>query len=166
MENIFCTELLKELEMEEGATRKCLERIPKELFEWKPHERSLKMGDLATIVADIPNWIYDILKKDEIDFMTYDSFTPKDTEDLVDHFDQSIKKAKEALKKSKDSDLEKDFSLKDSGKMLMTASKKINIGSTINHLAHHRGQLTVYMRQNDILVPSIYGPSADENVWA
>jgi uncharacterized damage-inducible protein DinB len=158
-------EFLKELDAEAEASRKCLERIPEKLFDWKPHDKSMSMRSLTQVVADIPNWITQIVEKPEIDFSTYDYYQPKTTSDLVKHFDKSLKDAKKALEHATDESLSKTFSLKNNGKILMSSSKKEHVVSTINHLVHHRGQLTVYMRLNNIPVPSIYGPSADEVKW-
>lgn len=156
---------LKELEAEETASRKCLERIPKDLFGWKPHERSMMMGYLALLVAEIPKWISHIIEKAEINFATWKHFEPKSTEDLVNHFNENIRAAKKSLQNVSDEALEELFYLKNGDKILFSSPKGENIGTSINHLVHHRGQLTVYMRLNNIPVPSIYGPSADEKVF-
>jgi len=115
---------LKELEAEAGASRKCLERIPENLFDWKPHEKSMTMGYLALLVAEIPKW--------------------------------------NALQNVSNDALAASFYLKNQGQVLYETLKKESIAPSINHFVHHRGQLTVYMRLNDIAVPSIYGPSADD----
>jgi uncharacterized damage-inducible protein DinB len=159
---IFTTAYLKELEAESIATRKCLERIPESLFDWKPHEKSMTMGYLALLVAEIPKWISYMLEKSEIDFATFEHFKPKNTLELVKHFDENVEGAKNALQRSSDQEILEPFFLKNSGQILFSSPKKENIGSSINHLVHHRGQLTVYMRLNNIPVPSIYGPSADD----
>ncbi len=153
---------LEELEAEVPATRKCLERIPIELSGWKPHEKSMELGYLALLVAEIPRWITYIIEKKEIDFATFTHFQPKTTSELVSHFDENLEGAKKALRNVKDEQFEEIFSLKNQGKLLFSSPIKENIGSSINHLVHHRGQLTVYMRLNNIAVPSIYGPSADD----
>jgi uncharacterized damage-inducible protein DinB len=153
---------LKELEAEVTATRKCLERIPIELYNFKPHERSMEMGYLTLLVADIPKWMTMIIEQTEIDFATYERFVPASTEDLVKRFDQNIEGAKKALNHVTDEALEETFYLTNSGQLLYSASKLSQLEQTINHMVHHRGQLTVYMRMNNIAVPSIYGPSADE----
>jgi len=158
-------ELLKELEAEAGASRKCLERIPEKLFDWKPHERSMAMRSLTYVVADIPRWIQQIVETPSIDFATYNNVQPKTTSEMVNHFDQNLKDAKKALEHTTDESLTETFSLKNKGEVLMSMPKKDMITSSINHLVHHRGQLTVYMRLNNIPVPSIYGPSADEASW-
>jgi uncharacterized damage-inducible protein DinB len=161
----FADEYSKEMNAEAPATRKCLERIPMSLFQWKPHEKSMAMGYLALLVAEIPKWIADIVLSGEIDFATYSHFQPKTTEELVQHFDDNIKAATHALKGITNEQLQDTFSLKNQGQVLFSSSKKINVSSSINHWVHHRGQLTVYMRLNDIAVPSIYGPSADERTF-
>ncbi|MGD1045532.1 MAG: DinB family protein [Bacteroidota bacterium] len=158
-------EFLNELEAEAKASRKCMERIPEKLFDWKPHEKSMPMRSLTYVVADIPRWIKQIIESPEIDFATYKNYQPKTTSDLVNHFEANLKEAKKALEHTTDESLSETFSLKNNGEVLMSSSKKETIASSINHLVHHRGQLTVYMRLNNIPVPSIYGPSADEVRW-
>lgn len=153
---------LKELEEEARATRKCLERIPENLFNWKPHERSMTMGYLALLVAEIPKWLTSMIENSEIDFATFEHFAPNTTDELVSHFDENLQGAKNALQQTSDEALSEPCFLKNNGQVVFTSPKKENIGSSINHLVHHRGQLTVYMRLNDIPVPSIYGPSADD----
>ena len=151
-----------ELEREINATRKCLERIPEKLFSWKPHERSMNMWYLVLIIAEMPDWITQTIKKSEIDFATYKPSQPKTTAELVKQFDDNLVGAKAALQEVTDEKLAELFYLKNNGVTLTSSRKDDSIGSLLNHLVHHRGQLTVYMRLNDILVPSIYGPSADD----
>jgi uncharacterized damage-inducible protein DinB len=158
-------EFLNELESEVRATRKCLEAIPETLYDWKPHEKSMNLGYLALLVAEIPRWIKDMIEISEIDFATYGQFKLSTNAALLKRFDDNIKGAKNALKQLPDADLGKLFHLKNSGQVLYSSPLKESIGSTINHMVHHRGQLTVYMRLNDIAVPSIYGPSADDKKW-
>ena len=166
MANItFGEEYVKELKAEATATRKCLERVPESLFDWKPHEKSMTMGYLALLVAGIPKWIQHMIVQSEIDFSTFERFTPKNTAELVKHFDENLKGAIEVLQNVSNEALDERFSLKNQGKVLFTSPKKENVGSSINHLVHHRGQLTVYLRLNNIPVPSLYGPSADEGVF-
>lgn len=162
---IFGKEYAKELKMEEAATRKCLERVPPDLFDWKPHDKSMKMSDLAMIVSEIPGWIVAIAKDGDIDLDAYETFQPKDTQDLLKRFDKNMKEALAALEEISDKELEQAFTLRSGEHILDTSSKKDSISSSINHLVHHRGQLTVYIRLNNLAVPSIYGPSADENPW-
>jgi uncharacterized damage-inducible protein DinB len=164
-DTIFTNAFLEELETEATATRKCLERIPETLFDWKPHEKSMTMGYLALLVAEIPKWMSYMLEESEIDFATFQHLKPKTTADLVKHFDENIEAAKNALQNSSDKGLSEPFFLKNQGQVLFSSPKKENIGSSINHMVHHRGQLTVYMRLNNIPVPSIYGPSADDKAF-
>ena len=102
----------------------------------------------------------------EIDFVTFKHFAPKTTKELIDHFEDNMSAARKALKESNDEALQSTFTLKANGQVLYSALKIDDIGTTLNHWVHHRGQLTVYMRLNDIPVPSIYGPSADDKQFA
>lgn len=162
MPNTMAAFFLKELENEYTATRKCLERIPAEKFEYKPHEKSMNMGYLALLVAEIPLWVKYMVTDGEIDFVTFPHAKPKTAEELVIHLDENMEAVRKALSDANDNDLEAMFSLKANGQVLYTAKKIADIPATINHWVHHRGQLTVYMRLCDIAVPSIYGPSADD----
>ncbi|HYJ62130.1 MAG TPA: DinB family protein [Parafilimonas sp.] len=159
----YAEAFLKELNSEIPATRKCLERIPENLFDYKPHEKSMTLGYLSLLVAEIPRWIQIALEDGEIDFATFKHFQPKNTEELVAHFDENTEKAKKALSNATEETFSKEFALKRDGQLLFKVPMIPNISSTLNHWVHHRGQLTVYMRLNNIPVPSIYGPSADEN---
>lgn len=158
----FGTEYIKELEAEAIASRKCIERIPEKLYGWKPHEKSMNMGYLTLLVAEIPKWIATMAEKSEIDFATYDHYHASSTADMVKHFDENMEGAIRALENVTNAALDKPFYLKNQGQVVFTSPKKESIGSSINHMVHHRGQLTVYMRLNNIAVPSIYGPSADD----
>ena len=159
--SIYLEELLAEI----PATRKCLERISESTYEFKPHPKSMAMGYLVLLVADIPRWITHIIEQGEIDFATFKQFELSNTQALLDHFDENIKGATASLKNATTQSLAGDFSLKNNGQLLYASPKTETISSTLNHWVHHRGQLTVYMRLNDIAVPSIYGPSADEKVF-
>lgn len=158
----FGTEYLSELESEVRATRRCLESIAETTYGWKPHEKSMNMGYLTLLVADIPRWITYTIERGEIDFATFEQFQMSTQAALLKHFDKNIEGAKTALKNVSNETLGEPFYLKNSGKLLYSTSKKETVQSSINHWVHHRGQLTVYMRLNNIAVPSIYGPSADE----
>ena len=155
-------DFLHELNLEYPATKACLEKITESLFEYKPHPKSMTMGYLALLVAEIPLWIKHMVTDGEIDFATFKHASPKTNKELVEHFEENMAAARKALENSNDEDLQGDFTLKANGQVLYTSKKIIDIGVTLNHWVHHRGQLTVYMRLNDIPVPSIYGPSADD----
>jgi len=150
----------QELQNEEKATLHCLDSIPMELAHWKPHEKSMELGYVALLVAEIPKWINITMGKGEIDFMTYSHFVPKTTAELVGYFRKNQGQALQLLDDVSDESLREPFFLKDDGQVLLSLSKKENIMSSINHMIHHQGKLTVYMRLNDIAVPSMYGPSA------
>lgn len=162
MNNSKTKDFLNELNLEYPATKGCLERIPESLFEYKPHPKSMNMGYLALLVAEIPLWIKHMITDGEIDFATFKHATPKTNKELADHFEENMSAARKALELAGDETLQGDFILKANGQVLYTSKKIIDIGVTLNHWVHHRGQLTVYMRLNDIPVPSIYGPSADD----
>lgn len=156
--------LMNELQNEAQTTRRVLERIPAEKFDWKPHEKSMTMGGLATHVADMFAWFPATLEQDELDFAKgYDQPKPTTTEELVAIFDKNIEAAMESLKNINDETFMKGWKLRN-GEQIYFELPKIAVCRTfiMNHIMHHRGQLSVYMRLNDIPVPSIYGPSADE----
>ncbi|MBL7697416.1 MAG: hypothetical protein JNK79_04640 [Chitinophagaceae bacterium] len=155
-------EYAKELESEVASTRKCLERISEKLFDYKPHEKSMALGYLSVLVSEIPRWIAVSLRDGEIDFVTFSHPDIKNTAELVKYFDDNVAAAKKELNAVTNEQLNATFSLKNNGQLLYSSSMKDNVSSCINHMVHHRGQLTVYMRLNDIAVPSIYGPSADD----
>ncbi|MEP7372070.1 MAG: DinB family protein [Chitinophagaceae bacterium] len=163
MENKFiCNFYANELQAEYRATRKCLEKIPENIYHFKPHPKSMELGYLALLVAEIPLWIVHIIKEGVVDFVTYKHFQLSTSEALLQHYEENFKNAMRTLQQTSDDKLEDQFILRNGEQQLMSSSKKESLGSSINHWVHHRGQLTVYMRLNDIAVPSIYGPSADE----
>ena len=153
---------LQELKTEETASRKCLERIPDGIFDWKPHEKSMNLGYLALLVADIPKWISATIEVGTIDLAVWEKYNPTTTEDMLKRFEANMAEAKLVLENTSDEALEEMFYLKMGEQQLMQSSKKESVSSSLNHWVHHRGQLTVYMRLNNIAVPSIYGPSADD----
>jgi len=160
--NFVAAAFAQEMKDEYTATRKCLERIPGSTYKYKPHPKSMEMGYLSLLVAEIPLWIYLTVKDGEVNFATYKRFELSDTAALLDHFEDCFQKAIDILENTSADELEGTFTLKNGEEVLFSTSKKNSISSSINHWVHHRGQLTVYMRMNDIAVPSIYGPSADE----
>jgi len=162
MSDTITQSFIKELNAEYPATRACLERIPEALFEYKPHPKSMSLGYLSLLVAEIPLWMKHMVTDGEIDFVTFKHFAPKTTTELVAHFEDNMEAARKALQATDDEALQSRFVLKANGHVLYSSPKIADIGVTLNHWVHHRGQLTVYMRLNDIAVPSIYGPSADD----
>lgn len=161
----IATGLLGELDHEIATTKKCLERIPENLFDYKPHEKSMSMSRLATHVAEMVAWITMTCKTDELDFAAqeYKPFEPKTTAELVEYLEKNAAEAVEALKNTSDEEMHKNWSLRNGEQIYFTMPKVATLRTfCMNHIWHHRGQLSVYMRLNDIPVPSIYGPSADE----
>jgi len=163
--NNIAAGLIKELEQEAAVTRKLLERVPAEKFDWKPHEKSMPMGRLATHVAEMHGWTKPTVDDPELDFakMDYKPYEPKTTEELVAHLDKNVNEAIEALKNASDEAWFEDWSLRNGEQIYFTIPKiAVMRGMVLNHIVHHRGQLSVYLRLNDIPVPAMYGPSADE----
>src|SRR6185437_11037868 len=150
---------LEEIEAEKEASRKCLERIPADAFDWKPHEKSMPMGRLALIVAEVPRWVSTALEVGEINFGSFKHAEVKGPEDLVKEFNKNMDAAQKALEGASDEQFRGTFTLKMGDKVLMSDTKLNTVRSSINHWVHHRGQLTVYMKLKGIPVPSIYGPS-------
>ena len=155
-----------ELRQEAATTRKVLERIPAEKFDWKPHEKSMTMGRLATHVADIFGWFSATLETDELDFaLGYEEPKPATSEELVDIFDKNVAAAIETLKNTSDETFGRNWKLRNGEQIFLDMPKAgVVRGMVMNHILHHRGQLSVYLRLNDIPVPGLYGPSADEEM--
>jgi len=156
--------LLAELESEAAITRRVLERVPEGKGDWKPHEKSMPMGRLASLVANMPGWIAMMLTQDEFDIAAGPPLAPvKTNQDLLAAFDANVARSKDALKKTNDAHLETKWRMLARGHVVSESSRYENLRTgVLNHLAHHRGQLTVYLRLNNVPVPSIYGPTADE----
>lgn len=156
--------LLPEFDHEMGNTRKSLERIPEGKFDWKPHEKSSTMGQLATHLATINQWTEAIIGQDSFDVAN--SPRPpvfKSRQEILNAFDQGTAAARKAIAGATDEQLMKSWSLVNAGQTIFTLPRVAVVRSFIlNHTIHHRAQLGVYLRLNDIPVPSIYGPSADE----
>src|SRR5436305_885439 len=158
--------LLAQVEREIAATRKVVERVPEGKADWKPHPKSMPLGYLSSLVAGMFGWIAMMIESDHLDLAggggAPQASTPADRLAL---FDQSVAKAREALKNTSEEHLMQPWQLRVGGKVVDEKPRHIVIADTFSHLAHHRGQLTVYLRLNDQPVPSVYGPTADEG-WA
>jgi len=161
--------LLAELDRESVGSRKVLERVPEGKNDWKPHERSMPLGYLATIVATVPSWLEMVINGDELDINPPGGprHRPpqwKTRSDLLAQFEESLKKGREVLQNTTDDRLlNTKWRMLYGGKLMSEQVRYVAIRDGIfNHMAHHRGQLTVYLRLNDEKVPAIYGPSADE----
>jgi uncharacterized damage-inducible protein DinB len=156
--------LLPEFDQEMQTTRRLLERVPSEKGAWKPHVKSFPLGHLAQLVAGMPGWVTNALTATELDLAKADGYSLQTTETLLSVFDKNVREARAALTKTKDADFEVSWSLKRAGHVLMTLPRAAVVRQHINHLVHHRGQLTVYLRLLDVPIPSIYGPTADERM--
>lgn len=157
--------LAAEMEQEAKTARACLERVPADKFDWKPHEKSMEMGRLASHISEMFQWTGSTLDHDVLDFakMDYKPFEPKTTDDLLEHFDKGVAEAIGALKNAQDEAFMKDWTMRNGEQVYFTMPKAAVMRTfVLSHIIHHRGQLSVYLRLNDIPVPSIYGPSADE----
>jgi uncharacterized damage-inducible protein DinB len=162
--------LLAELDREAAGTRRALERVPEGRNDWKPHEKSMPFGYLAGLVATMLSWIDSIITQDELDLAApgeYKTGAFDTSRELLEAFNQAVARARKALASASDEHLlNTSWRLLVQGRVVMEQPRYIAIrDSVINHLAHHRGQLTVYLRLNDALVPSLYGPTADENTF-
>lgn len=159
--------LVPEFDQEMKSTRKVLERVQAEKFGWKPHDKSFAFGSLAAHVANLVSWGTTIMGSDELDIGG--SFTPpqvESTQDILDMFDKNVADTRAALAQGSDEDFMKPWTLRKGDHEIFTLPKVAVVRSMVfNHIIHHRGQLSVYLRLNDIPVPSIYGPSADEQVF-
>jgi uncharacterized damage-inducible protein DinB len=161
--------LLAELENEMANTRKMLERVPDEKWGWKPHAKSFSMGDLAGHVANLASWIEMVVTSDSFDIAPGGQRPakrqwPQNSQQLMAEFDGNVAKAMASLKGADDALLSKPWSLLAAGQPIFTMPKSAVLRSAVvNHLIHHRGQLSLYLRLNDIPMPGMYGPSADES---
>ena len=161
--------LLAELDREAVGIRKTLERVPEGKNDWKPHPKSMPLGYLATLVATMPGWLEMMVSMDELDINPPGGsrFRPPEwttRRELLDQFDASLKKGREVLQKTNDDHLlNTNWRMLLGGKVVSESPRYQAVRDGIlNHMAHHRGQLTVYLRLNEASVPAIYGPSADE----
>jgi len=160
--------LLPEFEQEMANTRKTLERVPDGKFDWKPHDKSGTMGWLAGHLESIPEWMADIIEKDSLDMapngVPMQPPPPAKTrKELLELFDKHVAKARKALAGASDSQLLKPWSFLNNGQVLFSMPRIACLRTWVmNHAIHHRAQLGVYLRLNNIPVPAIYGPSADE----
>ncbi len=154
--------LLPEFDQEMTTTRRLLERVPSDKGEWKPHAKSFALGHLAQLVSGMPGWLTNIVTETELDLASGGQYTYEKTETLLEVFDKNVREARAAIAKTSDDAFEVKWSLKRGEMTLMTETRRAVVRQTINHLVHHRGQLSVYLRLVDVPLPSIYGPTADE----
>ena len=160
------TDLLPEWDQEMLVTRRVIERVPSDKGEWKPHPKSFPLAHLTQLVAAMPGWVTVAITQPELDLKSgSNSYSTQTTETLLKEFDKNVATSRKALEDAQDSDFKLPWSLKMGDQVLMTMPRGAVVRQTISHLSHHRGQLTVYLRLLDVPVPSVYGPTADENPW-
>ena len=156
--------LRAEFEREMQTTRRVLERIPTDKFNWKPHDKSMLLGSLASHVANVPKGVVFTVGQMELDPGTVQLPAATSSEDLISTFDANVAEALASFDQLDGEKLAGSWALLRNGKPLFTMPRAAVLRNfVLNHLIHHRGQLSVYLRLLDIPVPSIYGPSADEN---
>ncbi|HEY6504500.1 MAG TPA: DinB family protein [Chitinophagaceae bacterium] len=160
----FMQSFARELEREAITTRKMLERVPTDKFDWQPHEKSMTVRQLATHVAEIPSWIPMVLNTAELDFANteYKPVMVNTNGELVDFFEKSFAEGKAALAKSKDKQLEDFWTMRSGEQIYSTSPKDEVLRGVFCQVVHHRAQLGVYLRLLNVPIPGSYGPSADE----
>ena len=156
--------LLPEFDHEMANTRRLLERLPEDHFDFKPHEKSFSLGDLASHVANVPTWTSLTFTTTELDLdQPWEREVPKDTAALLAEFDANVADARKALEAVSAEELQVGWTLKSGDQVYFTQPRGAVFRSFVmNHLIHHRAQLTVYLRLLDVPVPGMYGPTADE----
>jgi uncharacterized damage-inducible protein DinB len=156
--------LLKELEQEALTTRKMLERVPSDKFDWQPHQKSMTLQRLATHVAELPTWVEMAVTTNELDFAK-NAYAPEvidDTAGLMEYFERSLARGRESLAKTSEETLSEDWTLRNGDQVYLVTSKGEMIRTAYCQIVHHRAQLGVFLRLLDIPIPGSYGPSADE----
>ncbi len=160
----FTDALLPEFDHEMATTRKLLERLPEARLGWKPHQRSMSLGRLATHIAELPQWSKHIIDEDEIDLKgDYQPHEEHSVAAILNLFDTAVAESRKAIASKSDAQLMAPWTFKARGKTMFTMPRVAVMRSMLfNHVVHHRGQLSVYLRLSDVPVPAMYGPSADE----
>ena len=155
--------LLPEFDREMSTTRRLLERVPDDKLAWKPHDKSMSLGDLATHLSNLPSWGATTITQSELNLAGMSNTPATSRTELLSHFDTNVANTRAALVGRLDPELMAPWTLKHGEQKLFTMPK-LAVWRTflMNHVIHHRGQLSVYLRLNDVPVPAMYGPSADE----
>lgn len=161
--------MLPEFDYEMANTRKTLERVPDDKFDWKAHEKSFSIGSVASHLANLPGWTNVAIGMDVFDMapdgQSLKAPTLQSRQEVLDAFDKNVAAARKALESETDEHVLQTWKLLSNGHELLAMPRVAVLRSfVLNHIIHHRGQLTVYLRLNDIPVPSLYGPSADEEM--
>ena len=156
--------LLPEFDQEMANTRKMLERVPDGKFDYKPHEKSMTLGRLAAHTCEIPSYASATLRFEKMDFTGEEKpFTPTTRMEILEAFDKHVAESREMLSKATDEELMKTWTLTYKGNQIFSMPRAAVLRTMVmNHLIHHRSQLGVYLRLNNVAIPGMYGPSADE----
>jgi len=160
--------ILPEFDLEAAAARKVLERVPEGKNDWRPHDKSMPLGRLATHVAELPEWAKNAIVLEELDFAPpgsgeYKPHILESRAEMLAVFDKNVAEARAAIAGASDEELDKPWALKMGGEILFSSTKyEVLRRWALNHLVHHRAQLGVYLRLNEIAVPPAFGPTADE----
>ena len=162
---------LAQLDAEAKRTRRALERVPEGKDDWTPHPKSMPLGRLAMLVARMPSWVALVVDRDELDLnppggSNIDQRPLRTASDLVKAMDEGVAQSRKSLQSLTEDRLAKPWRLLVSGRVVSEEPRHVVLRDTFMHLAHHRGQLTVYLRLNGAPVPAIYGPSADDQSFA
>jgi uncharacterized damage-inducible protein DinB len=161
----YAETFLPEFDREMASTRRLLERVPGEKGTWKPHPKSFALGHLAQLVSWMPGWIANTVQETSLDLGAAPGYSFETTATLLKEFDKNVAAARKAVAGSKDADYTVPWSLKHGDRVLFTAPRGVVVRNHLDHLIHHRGQLTVYLRLLDVPLPPIYGPTADERTF-
>ncbi|QEE50734.1 DinB family protein [Flavobacterium alkalisoli] len=156
--------LQREMNQEALTTRKMLSRVPPEKFDWQPHPKSMTLGRLASHVAELPGWVAMVVDTDELDFANnpYEPKDVKNTGELLDYFEDSLKNGKDALNRVNIEQFSEPWTLRNGDQVYSTEPKYDVIRMAHSQVIHHRAQLGVYLRLLNIPIPGSYGPSADD----
>jgi uncharacterized damage-inducible protein DinB len=156
--------LAAELQFEAASTKKILERVPNDKLTWKPHEKSMTLQRIASHIAELPTWVTNAIKKDGLDLGA--GFQPTllpSAEEMVSYYEKNVQEALETLESAAPEVFDEMWTLRRGDHIIFTMPKKVVIRNmAMNHLVHHRGQLSVFLRLLDVPIPGMYGPSADE----
>lgn len=157
---------LPEFDQEFGETRKALERVPADKFDWKPHDKSYSLHALAAHLAEVPQWVAVTVNMDTFDLdAPYERVVPETKEEILEHFDASLAEARKVIEETSGATLMETWQMIKGGEVALEMPKAAVLRSFIfNHNVHHRAQLGVYLRMLDVPVPGHYGPSADETM--
>jgi len=160
----FLEPFLREYDVEMDATRRMLERVPEARLEWKPHAKSKSLGELATHLTELPRW-GERLREDTFVVGSEQAPPMKTSREFLSRYDSNVATSRAAIAAMSDDDLKSEFTVLRQGQVFFKLNKRIMLRRVLlNHMIHHRGQLSVYLRLHDVPLPAVYGPTADEDI--